>query len=130
MSSFQAIVPYTWHPGYTYSPAVRIGNTVYFSGTTATDEQGNLVGVGDIEAQTRQIYFKFDLIMRSLGGSLRDIVETTDYVLSLDEYRKTARVRREVFGEPWPAATGVVVAGLIRPDALIEIKAVGVLPSC
>lgn len=130
MSSFQAILPQTWHSGYTYSPAVRVGNFIYLSGTTATDEQGNLVGVGDIEAQTRQIYHKFDLIMRSVGGSLRDIVETTDYVLSLDEYRKTARVRREVFGDPWPAATGVVVSGLIRPDALIEIKAVGVLPSC
>lgn len=121
MFRIEAIVPYPWHPGYTYSPAVRIGNTVYLSGTTATDEQGNLVGPGDIEAQARQIYRKFDLIMRSVGGSLRDIVETTDYVLSLDEYRKTARVRREVFGDPWPAATGVVVAGLIRPDALVAL---------
>jgi enamine deaminase RidA (YjgF/YER057c/UK114 family) len=67
-------------------------------------------------------------VLESVGGSLANIVETTDYVLSLDEYQKTAAVRRELFkGPPWPAATGVVVSGLVRPDALIEIKGIAAL---
>jgi aminoacrylate peracid reductase len=67
-------------------------------------------------------------VLDSVGGSLANIVETTDYVLSLDDYAKTADVRRELLkGPPWPAATGVVVSGLVRKDALIEIKAIAVL---
>ena len=97
-------------------------------GTTATDDQGNIVGPGDIVVQTRQIFHKFSLILESIGGSLANIVETTDYVLSLDEYKKTAQLRREFFkGPPWPAATGVVVSGLVRKDALIEIRGIAAL---
>jgi enamine deaminase RidA (YjgF/YER057c/UK114 family) len=101
---------------------------VFLSGTTGTDDEGNIVGPGDIVAQTRRIFEKFALILQSVGGDLSNIVETTDYVLSLDEYRKTAALRRELFkGPPWPAATGVVVAGLIREAALIEIKGIAAL---
>lgn len=129
MATYEAIVPNpSWPAAFTFSPAVRVGNLVFLSGTTATDDNGKLVGVGDIEAQTRQIFHKFDVILKSVGGSLHNIVETTDYFLSLDDYKKTANLRRELFGgAPWPAATGVVVAGLIRKDALIEIKAVAAL---
>ena len=106
------------------SLAVRVGNLVFLSGTTATDEQGNIVGLGDIVAQTRQIFHKFSLLLERMGGNLANIVETTDYVLSLDDYKRTAQLRRELLkGPPWPAATGVVVSGLVRDDALIEIKA-------
>jgi enamine deaminase RidA (YjgF/YER057c/UK114 family) len=101
---------------------------VFLSGTTGTDDDGNIVGPGDIVAQTRRIFEKFSLILQSVGGSLNNIVETTDYVLSLEEYQKTAALRRELFkGPPWPAATGVVVAGLIREGALIEIKGIAAL---
>ena len=129
MSVYEPIVPNpNWPKGFTFSPAVRVGNMVFLSGTTATDDKGQLVGPGDIVAQTRQIYHKFDVILKSMGGSLKNIVETTDYFLSLDEYNKTADLRRELFeGPPWPAATGVVVSGLIRKGALIEIKAIAVL---
>jgi enamine deaminase RidA (YjgF/YER057c/UK114 family) len=107
---------------------VRVGNLILLSGTTATDEAGEIVGVGDIVAQTRQIFHKFSLILENVGGSLANIVETTDYVLSLDDYKKTAQVRRDLLkGPPWPAATGVVVSGLVRKDALIEIKGIAAL---
>ena len=129
MSIYEAIFPYNnWPPGLTFSPAVRVGNLVFLSGTTATDDQGNIVGLGDIVVQTRQIFHKFSLILESVGGSLANVVETTDYVLSLDDYKKTAQLRRELFkGPPWPAATGVVVSGLVRKDALIEIKGIAAL---
>jgi enamine deaminase RidA (YjgF/YER057c/UK114 family) len=129
MSTYQSVVPNDkWPARYTFSPATRVGNLVFLSGTTGTDDEGNIVGPGDIVAQTRRIFEKFALILQSAGGNLSNIVETTDYVLSLGEYRKTAALRRELFkGPPWPAATGVVVAGLIREGALIEIKGIAAL---
>jgi enamine deaminase RidA (YjgF/YER057c/UK114 family) len=129
MPTYQSVVPNDkWPARYTFSPATRVGNLVFLSGTTGTDDEGNIVGPGDIVAQTRRIFEKFALILQSVGGDLSNIVETTDYVLSLDEYRKTAALRRELFkGPPWPAATGVVVAGLIREGALIEIKGIAAL---
>jgi len=129
MRTYQSVVPNDkWPVRYTFSPATRVGNLVFLSGTTGTDDNGNIVGPGDIVAQTRRIFEKFSLILQSVGGSLFNIVETTDYVLSLEEYQKTAALRRELFkGPPWPAATGVVVAGLIREGALIEIKGIAAL---
>ena len=129
MPTYQSVVPNNkWPARYTFSPATRVGNLVFLSGTTGTDDEGNIVGPGDIVAQTRRIFEKFALILQSVGGDLSNIVETTDYVLSLDEYRKTSALRRELFkGPPWPAATGVVVAGLIREGALIEIKGIAAL---
>lgn len=126
MPVYEPIFPNdNWPARLTFSPAVRVGNLVFLSGTTATDATGNIVGPGDIVAQTRHIFQKFSVVLESVGGSLANIVETTDYVLSLDDYRKTADVRRELFkGPPWPAATGVVVSGLVRPEALIEIKGI------
>jgi enamine deaminase RidA (YjgF/YER057c/UK114 family) len=129
MPSYQSVVPTDkWPERYTFSPATRVGNLVFLSGTTGTDDAGNIVGPGDIVAQTRRIFEKFSLILQSVGGNLSNIVETTDYVLSFEEYNKTAALRRELFkGPPWPAATGVMVAGLIREGALIEIKGIAAL---
>ena len=129
MPIYQPVVPNeNWPARFTFSPAVRVGNLVFLSGTTGTDDHGNMVGPGDIVAQTRRIFEKFSLILRSVGGNLDNIVETTDYVLSLDDYKKTAALRRELFkGPPWPAATGVVVSGLVREGALIEIKGIAAL---
>ncbi len=129
MPIYQPVVPKeNWPARFTFSPAVRVGNLVFLSGTTATDDHGNIVGPGDIVAQTRRIFEKFSLMLRSVGGNLDNIVETTDYVLSLDDYKKTAALRRELFkGPPWPAATGVVVSGLVREGALIEIKGIAAL---
>src|SRR5262245_8433615 len=123
-----AVSPTPWPERYTFSPAVRSGNLLFISGTTATDDRQQIVGRGDIVAQTRQIFRKFEAILVAAGGSLKDIVETTEFITTTENYRKTAEVRREIFGgPPYPAATGVIVAGLLREDALIEISAIAVL---
>jgi enamine deaminase RidA (YjgF/YER057c/UK114 family) len=117
-----------WPDRATFSPAVRAGNMLYFSGTTAVGDDRQIVGKDNIAEQTRYIFEKFGAILEAAGGSFDNIVETTDYFLTLEGYKETADVRREFFkGPPYPAATGVLVASLIRPDALIEIKAVAVL---
>ena len=129
MTIYEPVYPNdAWPEQFTFSPAVRVGNLVFLSGTTATDDQGHIVGPGDIVLQTRQIFHKFARILQRVGGSLANVIETTEFVLSLDDYKKTAQVRRELLkGPPWPAATGVVVSGLVRKGALIEIKGIAAL---
>ena len=112
---------------YTFPPAVRRGNMLFLSGLTAVDDEGNLVGGNDIAAQARYIYARVAEILEAAGGTVADIVQTTDYITTTEGYRETAEVRREVFGDRFPAATGVIVAGLLRPGALIEISAIAVL---
>jgi enamine deaminase RidA (YjgF/YER057c/UK114 family) len=115
-------------PRLSFSPAVRAGNVVWISGLTATNEALEIVGPDDIAAQTRFIFQKMEALLVPIGASLHNIVETTDYVTTWQGYERTAAVRREMLGgPPWPAAAGVLVAGLIRNGALIEIKATAVL---
>jgi aminoacrylate peracid reductase len=128
--SFSVLTPAAlkWRSSLTFSPAVRVGNLVWTSGLTASDAAGQLVGAGDIVRQTEFIFEKLALVLGEAGGTLGDIVETTEYFLAAAGYERTAEVRRRAFGgPPYPAATGVQVAGLIRPGALIEIKAVAAL---
>lgn len=128
MPIYQAIKPSHWPDALTFSPAVRAGNLLFISGTTAVSDDLKIVGTGDIVAQTRFIFEKFGRILHAAGASFDNIVETTDYFLTLADYKRTAAVRREFFKRPpFPAATGVLVAGLIRKEALIEIKAIAVL---
>ncbi len=128
MAVYEAIKSGLWPDKMTFSPAVRAGNMLFISGTTAVDENHNVVGKGDIVAQTRFIFEKFRRLLEEAGASFDNVVETTEYFLTLDDYKRTADVRREFFkGPPYPAATGVLVAGLIRKDALIEIKATAIL---
>ena len=112
---------------YTFSAAVRKGNLLFISGLTATDERGNIVGKGDLVAQTRQIFEKIKAILDAAGGSFDDIVNTVDYIVTTEGYKGTADVRREYFRHGFPAATGIIVKALLRPDALIEIDAIAVL---
>ena len=117
-----------WSPRYTYVPALRIDNLLFISGTTATDDENRIVGRGDIAAQTRHIFRKFERILAEVGATSADIVETTDYITTTDNYKATADLRREFFKGQYPASTGVIVAGLLREGALIEISAIAVIP--
>jgi enamine deaminase RidA (YjgF/YER057c/UK114 family) len=113
---------------YTFPPAVRRDNLLFISGMTAVDDDGRLVGEGDIAAQARFIYRQMGDVLAAAGAGYADVVKTTDYITTTDGYRETAEVRREIFGSNFPAATGVIVAGLLRPGALIEIEAIAVIP--
>ena len=117
-----------WPERYTFSPALRVGNLLFIAGTTASDERGVIVSPGDIVGQTRYIFQKFATILAEVGAGFEHIVDTTEYFTTVDNYRKTADVRREFFRPPYPAATGVQVKGLLREGALIESKALAVLP--
>ncbi|OGK99278.1 MAG: hypothetical protein A3I14_17510 [Candidatus Rokubacteria bacterium RIFCSPLOWO2_02_FULL_73_56] len=116
-----------WPARYTYAPALRVGKLVFISGTTAIDDDNRIVAPGDIAGQTRRIFTRFERWLRAAGGSCADIVQTVDYITTTEGYGATAAVRREFLRDARPAATGVLVAGLLREGALIEISAIAVL---
>ena len=117
----------SWPTRDTYVPALRVGNLLFISGTTATDDNNQIVGRGDIVAQTRHIFGKFEQLLSSIGATCANIVQTTDYITTTESYKATAQVRREIFGDDFPTATGIMVAGLLRDGALIEISAIAAL---
>ena len=86
------------------------------------------MGRGDIVAQTRYIFRKFESILASVGATFDNVVETTEYIVTMEGYKGTADVRREFFKHGFPTATGVIVSGLLREGALIEISAVAMIP--
>ena len=130
MANFEVINP-GWRvfERYTFSPAVRRGNFIFVSGMTATDDAGNIAGPGDIAAQTRQILTMLQTVLAEAGATMDDVLMTTDYITTTEGYRATADVRREFWKNGFPAATGVIVKGLLREDALIEIAAVAMIGS-
>ena len=111
----------------TFAPAVRAGDHVYLSGMTASDDGGKVVAPGDIVGQTRFIFEKAQKVLAAAGASMDDVVLTRDFFTTTEGYAGTADVRREFFGDTFPAATGVQVAALLRREALIEIEFVAVL---
>ncbi len=128
MAPIERIADTGWPDRYTFSPALRAGNLLFISGMTAGDEAGRIVGPGDIVSQTRYIYRKMARLLAAAGAGFEHVVQTTEYITTTEDYRRTADVRREVFRPPYPTATGVIVKGLLREGALIEISAVAVLP--
>ncbi len=127
MPKLEIVDPWGFDQRYTFSPAVRKGNLLFISGLTAFNAKGEIVGAGDIVTQTREIFQKIGKILDTAGASFDDIVKTVDYITTKEGYRGTAAVRREFFTNGFPAATGIVVKELLRPEALIEIDAIAVL---
>lgn len=111
-----------WESVVGYSRAVRIGSHVWVSGTTATDERGNVVGVGDAAAQTRYVLQKIERALKDAGASLRDVVRTRMFVRDIGQWEAIGRVHGEYFSDIRPAATMVEVSKLIDADHLIEIE--------
>ncbi len=115
------------HPTIGYSHATKAGNTLYIAGQIAKDKDGNLVGIGDIESQVRQVLTNLKNILKEAGGDLHNIVKMTTFLTHYNSIEGYREVRGEYFTEPCPPNTLLIIDSLALPEFMIEVEAIAVL---
>lgn len=113
---------------YSLVTIAQPGRMVFIAGQTASDPQGNVVGVGDVRAQTRYVMEKIKKAVEAAGGTMDDIVAMNIFTTDVRNHRDINEVRREVIGSNFPASTMVQVVALARPELLLEVNAIAVIP--
>ncbi|MDO8753752.1 MAG: RidA family protein [Anaerolineales bacterium] len=116
-----------WEDIIGYSRAVRVGNVIETAGTTALDENGNVVGINDPYQQTKFTLAKIEKALISAGATLKDVVRTRMFVTDISQWEEIGKAHGEYFRDIKPAATMVEVKALISPDMLIEIEVTAIL---
>jgi reactive intermediate/imine deaminase len=128
MSQRRPILPPGLTPNPAFSPAIQVGELLFISGQVSQDNDGKTVGVGDCEAQTRQIMSRIRTIAEAAGAAMADVVKITTFLTDIANYQAFSKVRSETFPSSPPASSTVIVAGLVRPEFLVEVEAVVHIP--
>lgn len=128
MSQRRRISPQGLKANPLLAPGIAVGELLFVSGQVALDNNGAVVGVGDFEAQARHVMSRIRAVVEASGASMRDVVKITTFLTDARNYPAFNKVRTETFpGEP-PASSTVIVAGLLRPELLVEVEAIAHLP--
>lgn len=112
------------YPTPSYSLAVASGTTIYVSGLVALDPENNLVGKDDMLAQTEQVFRNLDAVLMAAGATINSVLLIRAYVTKREHIAVVREVRQRTFAYPYPASTTLIVAGLARPDFLVQVEAV------
>ncbi|MBI3326981.1 MAG: RidA family protein [Nitrospinae bacterium] len=128
MPSQQYLNPDTMSRPRGYTQVVKVQNTVYIAGQVGVGQDGNVVEKSDPEAQARQVWRNIEAAVKSVGGTLQNIVKTTTYVTNIEYAAAVRKVREEMYrSSSPPTSTLLVVAGLASPDFMMEIEAIAVV---
>ena len=117
---------YKWDDNLPMSQGILIGDTVYTAGQVALDPDGNVVGPGDMKAQTRQVMENLKTVLEAAGSSLEDVVKIVVYVTDMGRMGEVQEIRREYFSNSRPASTGLEVTALAVPGLMVEIEAIAI----
>ena len=129
MSERKPILPEGLTANPAFAPGIQVGELLFVSGQVAQDNDGNVAGLGDCEAQARQVMSRILTIVEGAGASMQDVVKITTFLTDLNNYPAFNKVRSETFPSSPPASSTVIVAGLVRPEFLVEVEAVVLVPS-
>jgi enamine deaminase RidA (YjgF/YER057c/UK114 family) len=116
-----------WEKKFGYSRAVKVGNLVFVAGTTAANENGEVVGKDDVYQQAIFIYKKIEKALQEAGASMQNVVRIRTFITDMKRSNEALKAQGEIFSEIRPAATIVETTALIKPDLLLEIEADAVI---
>ena len=128
MAERKPVTPAGATPNPALSAGIVVGDLLFVSGHVATDNGGNVVGVGDAEAQSRQVMANIRDVVAAAGGRMEDVAKITCFLTDIGDYAAYSKVRAETWPKDPPASSTVVVAGLVRPELLVEVEAIVRLP--
>ncbi len=120
---------WAWAKKLNISAGVKIGGTVYLSGTVAFDSEGNVVGEGDVYAQSKQVFKNIEAALASAGATMADVVKITTFLTDISGYGEFGRARTEAFPRGVPASAAYATPALIKPELLVEVEAIAVVGS-